>query len=40
MTVPERLAALNALRDGPERQTAIMAAMEIRPVAFIPRSLS
>ena len=26
MTVPERLAALNALRDGPERQTA--------PVAF------
>jgi HEAT repeat protein len=28
MTVPERLAALNALRDGPERQTAIIAAME------------
>ena len=28
MTVPERLAALNALRDGPERQAAIIAAME------------
>jgi len=28
MTVPERLAALNALRDGPERQAAIITAME------------
>ncbi|HET9040262.1 MAG TPA: HEAT repeat domain-containing protein [Gemmatimonadales bacterium] len=28
MNVPERLAALNAHRDGPERQTAIIAAMQ------------
>ena len=28
MNVPERLAALNAHRDGPERQAAIIAAME------------